>query len=1180
MADPTKDHTESGSGDQATAPARATEVAPTEGAQTEAVDHSPIFIDLPDNPPPDLTDPDNPEFLEGENAFNGPEAPHHHPTKDAARPKPHRLARRRKPVRRGSFWLMPTVIFLSLAMLFAALALSGKPLRLPVWAVVEAEARINDVVGEIAGPGTALSLGGAVFVVDEDWVPRLRLEDVRILQPDGTSLLSVPEMRVALDPSAVAQGQLRLRSLRVIGANMGLRRLADGRFDLALTRGIQPRPVEGLSGLIGSAVTLFEQPALSHLRLIEAQALTLTVQDDLLGRVWQLGDGRMQLSNREDALAMELGVSVTGGQTAAASAVMTLIAAKEDASARMTVTVDRVAAADIAAQAAPLAWLGVLDAPISGQIASTLDRLGALSGLEASLTIDQGALRPTPQTAPVAFDGASLFFSFDPARERLDVSEWTVRSADVTLSASGHAYLPGVTAGRPSEVLAQIQVNSLQLDPQGVLEEPVTFEQGALDFRVRLAPFGIDIGQITLLHQGQRLQASGQVEPEAGGWSVAVNADLDQIAHDRLLALWPAGVVGKTRIWVADNVHEGLLTNVRAGFRLRPGQEPLFSLGYDYSGADVRFLKTLPPIQNGRGYAVVAGKSYKMVLEAGQVAAPSGGLVDIAGSVFSVVDVTEKPARAEIGVKAKGDMSAALSLLDEPPFQFMTKAKLPTDLGQGQVEASADLRLPLKKGNKIADVDFDVTGVITGFRSDRLVPGRELRADRLALRVTPEKLEISGKGALQSVPFDVTYAKQFAPEFKGKSTITGTAELSAKAASNMGVSLPDGLLAGRGVANITVDLQQGQAPKLVLRSSLAGVQMAIPSLGWSKGSASTGRLALDLTLGKPARVDSVVLEAAGLKATGSISLAADGGLELARFTSVTLGGWLNARAELRGRGKGRPPAVAVTGGRVDMRGLPGARGGAGSSSGPISLALDQLTVTDGLALTGFRSTITPGRGGVSGDFTGRVNGQTPIKGSLAPSANGTAVRLRSEDAGSVFSAAKVFPNAQGGSMDLILRPTGAKGTYDGNLTMQGIRIRKAPALAELINAISVVGLLEQMNGSGLLFNEVEAQFRLSPRAVQIGRASAVGASLGVSASGLYVLQGGRLDVQGVISPIYLLNGIGAFLTRKGEGLFGFNYTVKGTAKEPSVSVNPLSLFTPGMFREIFRSAPPQLDPNE
>jgi hypothetical protein len=65
-----------------------------------------------------------------------------------------------------------------------------------------------------------------------------------------------------------------------------------------------------------------------------------------------------------------------------------------------------------------------------------------------------------------------------------------------------------------------------------------------------------------------------------------------------------------------------------------------------------------------------------------------------------------------------------------------------------------------------------------------------------------------------------------------------------------------------------------------------------------------------------------------------------------------------------------------------------------------------------------------------------------------------------------------------------------------------------------------------------------------------------------------------MDMQGVVSPFYVLNGIGSFLTRKGEGLFGMNFTLKGPASAPSVGVNPLSLLTPGMFREIFRRPAP------
>lgn len=1135
----------------------------------------------------DLTDPDSPDFLAAKHAFNGmPTKPEHHHDDDRSRPKPHRVRRYHRRHRWGTFWLVPTLIFLTLAGLFVGLALSGKLIRIPVWAVVAAEQRINTTMRDITGDGAALSIDGAVFVVDEDWVPRLRLEDVRLLEADGATFLSLPDLRVAVDPAALLQGKVRLRSLRLIGGNMNLRRLADGQFDIALNLKMKPRPIVGLSGLVSTLVALSEHLTMSKLGRVEAQALSLTIDDRMLGRVWELGDGRLQMDNRADELAVELGMSVNGGQTNAASSVVTLIATKADSSARMTVTVDRVAAADIATQAAPLTWLGVLDAPISGQIASTLDPSGALSSLDASLTLEKGALRPTPQTKPVPFEGASLFFGYDPARERLDLREATVTSKGIVLKASGHAYMPGVTTQIPKEILAQIQIENLEIDPEGLLDEPVQFEQGALDFRVRLAPFGVDIGQATLTHQDQHLLASGQVDAGPNGWSVAVNAQLDRIAHDRLLAIWPPLVVPKTRIWVSENVQEGSLSNVRAGFRLAPQAETIFSLGYDFSGADVRFLKTLPPIEGGRGYSVVEGKSYTMVLEQGYVTAKSGGKINAAGSVFAVSDVTQKPAQARIDLKAVGDLTDALSILDEKPFQFMTKAKLPIILGLGRADVVATIHTPLRKGVKIQDVDFDVSGHITGFTSDILVPGRKLRADRLALRVTSEGLQVAGKGTLQDVPFDGQFSKIFAPEYKGISQIQGSAELSPKAAASLGIDLPEGLISGRGTADVTVDLHQGQSPALALRSDLAGVSMAIPALGWSKAARSKGQLAVDITLGKPASVDRISLDASGLQATGSIGLSADGSMNEARFSSVRLGNWLNASATLTGRGKGRAPALAVTGGTVDLRGLPGSGGAGGSGAGgsgaggPIALTLDQLTVAQGLALRDFRSTIIPSAGGISGEFTGRVNGQTGIKGSLAPTPKGTAVRIKSDDAGAVFSAAKVFPNAQGGTMDLILQPTGTKGSYDGNLTVRDVRIRKAPAIAELINAISVVGLFEQLNGTGLLFSEAEASFRLGPRAVQIIKGSAIGASLGVSLSGLYVFNGGRLDLQGVVSPIYMLNGIGAIFTRKGEGLFGFNYKIKGTAKEPSVSVNPLSILTPGMFREIFRSPPPKLEPSE
>ncbi len=73
-----------------------------------------------------------------------------------------------------------------------------------------------------------------------------------------------------------------------------------------------------------------------------------------------------------------------------------------------------------------------------------------------------------------------------------------------------------------------------------------------------------------------------------------------------------------------------------------------------------------------------------------------------------------------------------------------------------------------------------------------------------------------------------------------------------------------------------------------------------------------------------------------------------------------------------------------------------------------------------------------------------------------------------------------------------------------------------------------------------------------------------------------------MNIEGVITPLYALNGslervFGKLFGRqRGEGLFSFIYKVKGVSDDPKISVNPLSILAPGVFREIFRSEMPEV----
>jgi hypothetical protein len=110
-----------------------------------------------------------------------------------------------------------------------------------------------------------------------------------------------------------------------------------------------------------------------------------------------------------------------------------------------------------------------------------------------------------------------------------------------------------------------------------------------------------------------------------------------------------------------------------------------------------------------------------------------------------------------------------------------------------------------------------------------------------------------------------------------------------------------------------------------------------------------------------------------------------------------------------------------------------------------------------------------------------------------------------------------------------------------------------------------------------LFNAVTGRFVLAPASgIELREGVATGASLGVTMQGTYRFAGQDLAMQGVISPVYLLNGVGAIISQRGEGVLGFTYRLTGPATAPNVRVNPLSVLVPGFLRNMFKSPPAQL----
>jgi hypothetical protein len=212
------------------------------------------------------------------------------------------------------------------------------------------------------------------------------------------------------------------------------------------------------------------------------------------------------------------------------------------------------------------------------------------------------------------------------------------------------------------------------------------------------------------------------------------------------------------------------------------------------------------------------------------------------------------------------------------------------------------------------------------------------------------------------------------------------------------------------------------------------------------------------------------------------------------------------------------------------------------------------------------------------DVTAAMAGGAKVWGRLYPAAGGTAIIAQTTDAGEAARTLFDLQTLKGGTATL----TGklVDGGADLQLEMKNVRLVRAPTMAQILTLASLRGLADTLNGEGIMFSNIVAPVQVRGRRIIVGEARATGSALGLTTKGVADMSKDTLDFQGTIAPAYGINSmvghvpvLGQILTsRKGEGVVGLGYWAKGSFERPQVSVNPLSLVTPGILRRMFEGS--------
>jgi hypothetical protein len=1006
---------------------------------------------------------------------------------------------------------------------------------------------------------------------------RVILKEVTLRGADQKTLLKVPEIRTDFSLMNLVRGKIMPSEVEIRGTRIKLVREMDGTIRVLRLTDAGEIVFEG--DLLAQLDKILGRDEFKRLKSIALRDTRVSVQDRRSGRSWRVSDSLLALSREGNEFSLraevEVGVGL-GEKTRIIATAKHRIGGKQ---ADFRLQFANAIPEDIADMVSALDWLRMLDTRVSGSLTASIDQSGVVGALNGVLDLGQGQLRQTPSSVPVGFDQAKVYFSYDKTKDRLSFTQVTVDTSAGRLRSEGYATLQRGPKGFVQSMSGQFRFDNLELNRPELFAAPLKLDAVSVDYRLSFAPLTVEVGAMTV-HDGAGVyHVSGKSVAGADYWINRYDIEINSADRARIMDFWPLKAIPRTRKWLVENIRNGRVDNFRGGLRSKGGKFT-YAFNFEVNDAQVRFMKTMPELRNAYGFGYLTNKDLRIDIRQGHLIAPDNTRVDLETGSFYIPDIQSRPAIGLIKLVARGGLQAALYLLDVEKFRFLQKVGLSPDVATGEVRVSGDLQVELSKYAKPKDIKFNAMAEVKNLQSDSLIKGHLLKGQRLIVQATQKGLEMNGPVTLDGVPMQAKWTLGFGPLARKGSRVEALLGLSDHNLKGLGITLPKGSISGETPAKVVVNIKKGRTPTYTVQSNLLGARLKVPALQWNKSPKTAGKLTMKGSFGTQPTVDHISLVAPGMKASGKITFKQSGAMKALQLHDLQAGRWLDSAAniEMLSRGNAR---ITLEGGSADLRNfnIETGTGTDGTGGSPVDIRLDRLTIISGLALTDFTARLRPGKG-VSGTFSGRVNGGTRITGTLLPHKYGTAFDIRSKDAGRVLASAGFMENVYGGDMWVVINPRAKAGEYDGTLEVKRTRMTNTSAMAGLLNGISVVGILQQLEGEGIHFTTVDGRFLLRPDGVQLKDISAVGPSMGMTLDGWYNSTAKTVDFEGVTTPLYALNGLferalGKLSGRKkGEGLFSFTYRMKGPAENPKVTVNPLSILTPGVFREIFRRKVP------
>ncbi len=714
------------------------------------------------------------------------------------------------------------------------------------------------------------------------------------------------------------------------------------------------------------------------------------------------------------------------------------------------------------------------------------------------------------------------------------------------------------------------------------------------------------INRFLLQAADAQISLAGSVVQGARSPAVRINGRISRMPVAFAKLIWPPFMANGGREWVGKRVPAGRITggavkvDIAADMLADVSTHGLPSSAVDFrldmEALKVHYIPKLPPLLVPKATASITGHRFFFVVPEADIAVPSGDRVHFTDGELIIGDLRPKIPSGEIHFKSQASAAAMIELINHPPLGYVDAVfPKPPDVS-GTATATFSLSMPFIKNLKFKDMKLNGRTHVENIRATGLPGGVGVHGGKLDIDTTEKAIEIRGNVKVNGTPVTVAWQRIFDAPAEHQPPMRLRAVLDEAARREAGLDV-NHILRGKVLSELTLQMRKDAPPRLHFEANLTDADILLSSMGWRKPPGQRAVLNVDLETDDSGATTLKNLNLLGddLAVRGVVYLNEKRKPVSFTFPTVTL----NTQTKLEMRGELKRDNVwdvRVSGPSFDGRQFFRSLFSAGKltadqpqlpKDAPGMDVKAQIEKVIGHFKTSARNVwlVAKRRGNklVYLDMHGSLADQPVAARVEAKQGAPRILQAMAGNAGSAFRLVGLYGSARGGAASLKVNLDGTKkGDKVGYLYARRFAIisepmanatrgRKGRRAARSREVAQQQAQYERMD-----FDEMRVRFGIGHGRFKLGTGILNGPMMGINVSGFIDFRRELINLTGVYTPAYGLNSpfsgvplLGDILgSRDGEGLIGITFAVRGPLSRPDVQINPASLLTPGMFRQM------------